>query len=142
MAQDAPEPWTIDDLAGDLAEKLIRRNPHVFAGQQVAGVDEIMSNWEQIKKAEKSRTSALEGVVLAQPALALATKILARAASAGLDVPLPDSDVDTSDVGVALLRLVEAARQRGVDAELALRHEALRHADRVRSAEALPDLGQ
>ena len=81
--------FTVDDVAGDLVAKLIRRNPHVFADTEVGGIDEIIANWEQIKKTEKSRTSTVDGVALSQPALALAAKLLQRVTRAGLTVPPP-----------------------------------------------------
>ncbi len=89
LAEDLPEGrrWTVDDVAAGLVDKMIRRNPHVFAGTEVGSVDEIIDNWEQIKKAEKSRDSVLDGVALAQPALALAAKFLQRARARGHQRP-------------------------------------------------------
>ncbi len=75
--------FDIDDVAGDLVAKLVRRNPHVFGGAEVADVDEITRNWEQIKRAEKARDSSMDGIALSQPALSLAAKVLARAGRAG-----------------------------------------------------------
>jgi XTP/dITP diphosphohydrolase len=124
--------FTVDDVAGDLVDKLIRRNPHVFAGTAVAGLDEITENWEQIKRAEKARDSAMDGIALAQPALALAAKVLARAERAGVAVRLPDP---ATDLGAALLALVADARARGLDAESELRRAVLAIAARVRAAE-------
>jgi XTP/dITP diphosphohydrolase len=136
LAQDLPEEqrWSIDDVAGDLVDKMVRRNPHVFAGADVDGVEAITENWERIKQAEKSRGSALEGIALSQPALALAAKILERASRAGLAVPLPAG----SDLGSALLRTVAQARADGQDAEAALRAAALGYAAAVRAAEFPP----
>ena len=133
LAEELPDgaAWGIDDVAGILVEKMIRRNPHVFAGADVTDIEEITQNWERIKKAEKSRESALDGVALSQPALALAAKILHRVERAGLDVPLPDGD----ELGPALLRLVAEARAAGVDAEAELRRATLEYADEVRHAE-------
>ncbi|MEV0714343.1 MazG family protein [Asanoa sp. NPDC050611] len=133
LAEDLPEDrrWSVDDVAAGLVEKMIRRNPHVFAGTEVGSVDEIIANWEQIKKAEKSRDSAMDGVALAQPALALAAKFLQRAERAGLEVSLPAGD----DLGSRLLRLVAAARAAGEDPEAELRAAALRFADAARAAE-------
>ena len=124
--------WSVDDVAGGLVEKMVRRNPHVFAGESVDGVEAIIDNWERIKKAEKSRDSVLEGIALSQPALALAAKILQRAARAGLDVPLPAGP----ELGPTLLRLVAQARAEGLDAEAAMREAALDHADAVRDTES------
>lgn len=142
LAQEQPQPeqWSVDDVAGDLAEKMIRRNPHVFAGTKVSGLAEITENWEQIKQAEKLRSSALDGIALAQPALSLAEKILSRAQRAGFPVPPPAAPAavptdDPAALGPALLGIVAAARAAGVDAEAALRRAALAHADAVRAAE-------
>ncbi|AGL14595.1 nucleoside triphosphate pyrophosphohydrolase [Actinoplanes sp. N902-109] len=133
LAENLPEDerWTVDDVAGGLVDKMVRRNPHVFAGEQVDSIDEIIANWERIKKAEKARTSVLEGIALSQPALALAAKVLQRAERARLDVPLPDD----AGLGSVLLRLVAQARADGLDPEAALREATLRHADAVRAAE-------
>jgi XTP/dITP diphosphohydrolase len=114
--------WSVDDVAAGLVDKLIRRNPHVFAGAEVAGLDDIVANWERIKKAEKARSSPLDGIALSQPALSLAAKVLARLAKAGGTVPpLPDGDT----LGAELLRLVAAAQERGEDPEAALRAAVL-----------------
>jgi XTP/dITP diphosphohydrolase len=133
LAEELPEGrrWTVDDVAAGLVDKMIRRNPHVFAGTEVGSVEEIIDNWEQIKKAEKSRDSVMDGVALAQPALALAAKFLQRAERAGITVDLPTGD----DLGPRLLRLVAAARAAGEDPEAALRAAALRYADAARAAE-------
>ncbi len=85
-AEDADEPWTIDEVAAGIVDKLVRRHPHVFAGQPVADAAEVEANWERIKGAEKQRSSVLDGVPTAMPALARADKILSRLDRAGLDV--------------------------------------------------------
>jgi XTP/dITP diphosphohydrolase len=134
LAEDLPEErrWNVDDVAGGLVDKMVRRNPHVFAGAEVDGVDAITENWERIKQAEKSRDSALEGIALSQPALALAAKILHRASRLGVEVPLPSGD----DLGSVLLRAVAQARADGLDAEAALRAAALAYGAAVRAAES------
>lgn len=130
-AGDEAARWNIDDVAGDLVDKLVRRNPHVFAGTAVEDVDEIVRNWEQIKRAEKARESAMDGVVRNQPALSLAAKVLSRAQRAGVAVPLP-----AGGLGAELFAIVADARRRGEDAEGALRAVALSYADAVRRAES------
>jgi XTP/dITP diphosphohydrolase len=119
--------FTVDEVAGDLVAKLIRRNPHVFAGAEVDGIEQITENWDRIKRSEKARTSTLDGVALSQPALALAAKVLQRVARAGLDVPLPAGD----DLGSRLLAAVAA----DPDAESVLRAAVLAYMERVRQAE-------
>ena len=131
MAQNLPDgrAWDVDDVAGDLVDKLIRRNPHVFGGAGLTDLDEITDQWERIKKAEKARASALDGIAWSQPALALAAKVLSRARRAGLEVDPPAGD----DLGERLLRQV--AEEGGEDAEAALRRAVTRYADAVRDAE-------
>lgn len=133
LAENRPEDeaWSIDDVAGDLVDKLIRRNPHVFGGEPTEDLDEIIAQWERIKKSEKARDSALDGIAWAQPSLALAAKVLSRAERAGLPVELPLGD----GLGERLLALVAAAREHGEDAEAALRRAVLALAERVRTAE-------
>ena len=134
LAEEQPpeDRWTVDDVAGDLVDKMIRRNPHVFGDASVEDIDEITENWERIKQAEKARQSALDGVALAQPALALAAKILSRVERAGLDVPLPDP----TGLGPSLLHAVADARAQGLDAEAELRRTTLDYAATVRAVEA------
>lgn len=133
LAEEQPEGrgWSIDDVAGGLVEKMVRRNPHVFAGEQVEDLEEITANWERIKQAEKSRDSVLDGIALSQPALSLVAKMLQRVERGGLHVPLPAGD----QLGPALLRVVAEARAAGLDPEAELRRAALAYADAVRAAE-------
>jgi len=133
LAQNLPEDqaWDIDDVAGDLVDKLVRRNPHVFGDAPTQDVDEIVEQWERIKKAEKARASILDGIALSQPALALAAKILSRAARAGVPVAIPAGD----DLGERLLRIVWEGLEQGEDAEAALRRTALDVAAEIRASE-------
>jgi XTP/dITP diphosphohydrolase len=141
LAEELPEAerWSIDEVAGDLVDKLVRRHPHVFGDVAVEGAAHVEANWQEIKRAEKSRESSMDGVALSQPALALATKLLSRAARAGVVAPVPDEPTDpTRDeaaLGAALIRLVAAAVEAGLDAEGALRQTALNYADAVRERE-------
>jgi XTP/dITP diphosphohydrolase len=133
LAEDLPEgeAWNIDDVAGGLAEKMIRRNPHVFGDSPVREIDEITEQWERIKQEEKARGSVLNGIAFSQPALALTAKILSRAERAG--IPVPDAAGDS--LGERLLRLVREAVAAGEDAEAALRRAALALAAQIRAAE-------
>jgi XTP/dITP diphosphohydrolase len=130
--EDADDPWSIDDVAGDIVAKLVRRHPHVFSDTDAPTAAHVEANWEVIKAAEKGRSSAVEGVPLAQPALSLAAKLMSRAAKANVAVDLVGSD----DIGERLLVLVAEARAAGVDPEAALRAAARRYAAAVRLAEA------
>ena len=91
-------------------------------------------NWERQKIAEKGRTSAVDGVPIGQPALALAAKLAARAGRAGLDVT-PGTD---DEIGERLFAVVQDAVAAGVDPEGALRRTARAYRDAIRAAEAAP----
>jgi len=130
IAQDSVEdPFTIEDVAQSITEKLIRRHPHVFGDAKVSGSGEVLENWEKIKAVEKGRTSALDGIAMAQPALPLVEKLLYRAEKNDLDLSLPTmphlEGIATEDsVGKALLEVIAWANRNGIDAERALRSQA------------------
>ena len=107
------------DVARGVHDKLHSRHPHVFGDVSVSGADEVVQNWEAIKKAEKGRTSVFDGITSTLPALLYAHEVVRKAES--IDAAL---DVDGDDVGARLLRLVLEARRAGVDAESALRRAA------------------
>ena len=88
-----PDGFTIDDVAAGIVDKLVHRHPHVFAGLDVADADEVERNWEALKAAEKGRASVLDGIPPALPALALADKMLGRAARRPASPPGPGADV-------------------------------------------------
>jgi tetrapyrrole methylase family protein/MazG family protein len=79
--------FSIDDIIDTLNDKLIRRHPHVFADLKVKDIDQLIENWEKIKKMEKgsSRESVLSGVPSHLPALLKAQKISEKAARVGFD---------------------------------------------------------
>ncbi len=139
IAQEHPlDPFTIEDIARSIVEKLIRRHPHVFAG---AELDDEGVNWESIKAVEKGRTSALDGIAMAQPALPLIEKLLYRAQKSGVKVATPDSvdintDADENGVGKALLAVITWAHKNGIDAESALRNEARSLSEQITSIES------
>jgi XTP/dITP diphosphohydrolase len=108
--------FDIDDVADGIADKLVRRHPHVFAGLEVADADEVERNWESIKAAEKQRTGPTEGIPASLPALAYADKVLGRLQRGG-SVDLPSGE----DLGSRLLGLVAEARAQGLDPERELR---------------------
>ncbi|GIG53648.1 MazG family protein [Demequina activiva] len=119
VAQEHPEdPFGIEDVADAVADKLIERHPHVFeADGEVLTAQDTHARWERIKKETKQRESVMDGVPVAQPALARAQKVLSRAQRAGLDTPLPPEP----SIGAELLALVARAQEQGIDAEAALR---------------------
>ena len=139
--EDPNDPFSIQDVAQAIADKLIRRHPHVFAGVEVQDSTEVLQNWEEIKREEKGRTSALDGIAMAQPALPLIEKLLYRASKYGVDVETPDAidiggSASESAVGLALLTVIAWANANGVDAESALRKEAIALSQQIAAIEA------
>lgn len=136
--------FTIADVARSLHEKMVNRHPHVF-GESAGDGDDLVANWERIKREEKQRTSALDGIPSGLPALALAAKTLARAerAGVGVDFELPAAQlgpsIDGADgeerLGMHLFAMVGAAAERGLDPEMALRSTIRAAADRFRREE-------
>ena len=130
MAQEHPsDPFSIEDVAEGVADKLIRRHPHVFGDVKVSSSEEVLENWEALKAAEKGRTSAVDGVPLAQPALTLVTKLLYRAEKNKLPLDLPTQIAEPEaatleKVGEVLLATLLWASQRGLDSDAALRQVA------------------
>ena len=124
--EDSKQPFNIEDVAKSVADKLIRRHPHVFAGEVVDSSADVLENWEKQKAAEKGRTSAIDGVPLAQPALPLATKVLYRLKKLNYDLAVSEpvklkDDVDQDQFGQILLGLITQAVDKGLDPEAALR---------------------
>ena len=136
-AQDPQDPFDIDDVARTLTEKMVRRHPHVFAGEVAETPEEVLVHWNAAKAAEKrTRRSVLDGVPRGMPALALAQKIVGRAATAGVDTPAAAGPATEAELGEALLALAARARVEGWDAERALRERLRALEDDVRAAES------
>ncbi len=134
--------FTLEDVAEVISEKLIRRHPHVFGNQKVSGTEEILANWEEIKKAEKpERTSVLSGISKSQPALLTAYKISKKAVKTGFEWPnkkslmeciqsefvefekaveLEDEKQMEDELGDILFSVVNLARWHKINPELAL----------------------
>jgi len=146
--------FTIDDVATDIADKLVRRHPHVFADVSVSGADEVKRNWETIKAQERAAAgggpaSALDGVPMSQPALSLAAQLQRRAAAAGAPPELIELQAAragradgsdgakrrVSDVGAELFALIARAQAAGLVPELELRRAAQAFRDRFQAWE-------
>ncbi|KQU67668.1 MazG family protein [Phycicoccus sp. Root101] len=127
----ASEPFDIDDVAGTLVEKLVRRHPHVFSDGDASTPAEVEATWEQIKAAERAAKPAdpghpggeggheglLHGIPRSLPSLLAAEKVVARWERGGRgSLPEPDGGI-----GAELLALVARARALGVDADAELR---------------------
>ena len=143
VAQDhATEPFDIDDVAGTLVDKLVRRHPHVFADGGASTPAEVEASWEQIKAAERATKAShpggeaghdglLHGIPASLPTLLAAGKVVARWERTGrgtLPTPPP------GDLGHELLALVARARAEGSDADTELRRVLRELDEQVRSA--------
>jgi XTP/dITP diphosphohydrolase len=136
VAEEAGE-FTLDDVARGIAEKMRRRNPHVFAAgaPSTLSAAEVDAQWQGIKEVEKPRRSPYDGIPDALPALLLATKILERlgdpppAATAPAG-PVGSARTDETAIGDRLLAVVADAVASGVDPEQALRDAVRRVVDR------------
>lgn len=147
------------EVADHCREKLIRRHPHVFGEVEVTGADEVLGNWDRIKRGEEGRQPGIFSHVPENlPATLLARKVQRRAASSGFDpgdaadaagavaqqaelVVQPDvqpgSEQAFEAVGDLLFAAVNLARRMKVDPELALRASSERFCGRVEGAERL-----
>jgi tetrapyrrole methylase family protein/MazG family protein len=150
------------DVVLSIGDKLIRRHPHVFGDVDVADADEVLVNWEAIKKQEKGETrrSAIDGVPRSLPALHRAHELTRKAAKVGFrwrspegaraklkeelaeaDAAAAGDDVHAlrAEVGDALFALAAWARQLGVQPEDALRQANERFDRRFRALETAYD---
>ena len=123
------QPFNIEDVAKTVADKLVRRHPHVFGDTKVENSAQVLANWEVAKAAEKGRRSAIDGVPLAQPALPLVTKLLYRAEKFNYEIPINQmmklpTEIEEDQFGQLLLGLIAQAVSKGLDPEAALRGAA------------------
>ena len=143
--------FRLPDVIEGIVSKLIRRHPHVFSTVEVSGTDEVLANWEEIKRLERARNgerrSPLTGVPAGLPALAQAEAYLDRLSRLQtIDVPgapweklatLPDTSALSPElVGEVLFGMVAWARARGIDPESTLRETNARYAAVVEQAES------
>ncbi|MET0967364.1 MAG: MazG family protein [Nakamurella sp.] len=136
IAQETPVAdggFDIDDVAGELVDKLVRRHPHVFdpTAAAVGNASDQQLRWDELKKTENGRSGVLDGVAFGQPSTALAAKLGSRAAKFGIDLPPPAGETPAE----AIFRIAYAAGARGEDPESALRAVALAHAAALAGAQ-------
>ena len=158
--------FTIADVTRQVHDKLVRRHPHVFGDSsgntvEVDGTAQVLSNWDAIKRTEKQRTSAFDGVPGSLPSLAYADALQRKAAKLGFDWPdvdgaLPkiaeeagelvaardtgDAEAVADELGDLLFAVVNVARHLGIDPELALRAASNKFRTRFEAVEQLARL--
>jgi len=115
--------FTLADVAAGVDSKLVRRHPHVFGEVEVADADEVVRNWDALKRAEKpDRQGPLDGIPPGLPALQLAAKVLRRAGTLA-----QQANATEAEAGEELLATVMRLAAGGVDLEAALRRAVRRH---------------
>ncbi len=160
--------FDLADVARGVHDKLVHRHPHVFGDVDVENTEQVITNWEAIKKSEKGRSSVTEGIPAGLPALMLATKLARKGHAAGVEPqgvrvdetarllaalsrhadgsdPQPDDPLSTDGgvmqeaVGELLFAVANLAQRLGVDAEQALRSRALSLRADILAAEGVPE---
>lgn len=153
--------FDIDDVADQAVKKLLFRHPHVFGTQAVADVDQVLANWEDLKRQEKhqeSYTDTLNAVARTLPALWRAEKVQRKAARAGFDWPEASSALAKigeeteelraaaqgegnvqEELGDLLFAVVNAARMLQVDPEDALNQATEKFISRFQRVEQSAD---
>jgi tetrapyrrole methylase family protein/MazG family protein len=151
--------FTMTDVARNVREKLTRRHPHIFGHVVANSSGEVVTNWEEIKKAEKpERTGPFDGVVEAAPGLTYAQKAQSKARRIGFDWPSIDGPLEKvheeslevqraivagipddtfAEVGDLLFAVVNVARHLDIDAESALRAATQKFRQRVEAVNLL-----
>lgn len=146
--------FTLANVARGINQKLVRRHPHVFGDAPGDDPAALAATWEAQKREEKQRTSALDGIVPTLPALALAAKVVSRAApvldraepgwrpdvaaEAALVAGADPATVDGDAVGRLLMAAAAHCAAAGIDPEASLRAAARHLAARARRAETSP----
>lgn len=150
--------FTIADVTQGIHDKLVRRHPHVFGDTVADDTDQVLSNWDDIKRVEKGRTSVFDGIPLSLPSLAYAQKVGKKASKVGFDWPtvagafpkvteetaelaeameLDDHEASVDELGDLLFAVVNVARHLKIDAELALRAASDKFRSRFEGVERL-----
>lgn len=160
IAKDEGE-FDIEDVAKELSEKLIHRHPHVFGDTKISSTDEILSNWDKLKKEEKTyRKSILDGISKSQSALMSAQKISKKVVKVGFEwdsveslkdcieseyrefegaVQSGDKDLMEDEMGDIFFATVNLARWYKIDAEQALLRANKKFTARFKKMEELAE---
>lgn len=149
--------FTTDDVTDHVVRKLLYRHPHIFGAAEAETSDEVLANWEELKRAEKGQKTtadAMDSVARSLPALWRADKLQSKAAKAGFEFPNVQGALDKLDeearelreavvsgtnfeeeLGDVLFAAVKVGRFCGVDPEAALHRTCEKFLTRFRSVE-------
>lgn len=154
---DEEKQFDITDVIAGIGAKMVRRHPHVFGDVSVSGANEVLVNWEAIKKTERNKEeeTMFSGIPRHMPALQAAQEVQSRAARVGFDWKEIQGVLDKvaeeveelsraqnaserqAELGDILFSLVNAARHLGVNAEMALRDANKKFVERFTQMEQL-----
>lgn len=162
IAQEAGR-FSLDDVADGICKKLVLRHPHIFGEVKVKDADEVLDNWDEIKKREKGQHTAIEtlrSVPMVLPALMRSQKVQKRAAKTGFDytdAPMAFGDLQSEvgelreamergdkpscaeEVGDLIFSAVNTARMLGLDAEECLTQSCDKFIERFERVERLAE---
>ena len=148
----------LESVARSIHDKLVRRHPHVFGGEEIATAGAVRSRWERVKREQEGREGVFHDVPESLPGLVFARKVQRRAAAVGFEYPDVDGafgDLESelgelreelhggsderraAELGDLLFACVNVARRIGADPQLELRRATQRFRDRVGEAERL-----
>ena len=146
IAEETAPDFTLDSIAQGVADKLVRRHPHVFTDLEVTSNEELEDNWAAIKAAEKPRESVTDGVPAAMPSLQVATQLMYRSRKLGVPVGNAElteqvrtlvADVTEQSIEDLLISVVALAREKDLDSESILRSAMAEYRKEIRTAEGL-----
>lgn len=126
--------FTLADVARGISDKLVRRHPYVFTDAAVP--DDLDRSWEARKRAEKGRTSSLDGIAAHLSSLARAGKVITRMRNHAVPLDLPAEPITAAEAGEQILALVARAQASGIDADQATRDAVRALEAQIRAAEA------
>jgi XTP/dITP diphosphohydrolase len=133
------EEFNIEVVAERMTAKMIGRHPHVFGDAVAHTADDVVAVWDDLKAVEKpGRTSVLDGIPQAMPALALADKVIGRAQKIGVLEKQATGAIamqSEDELGGLLLAIVASAKAQGLDAERALRSTLRELQNEIRESE-------
>lgn len=135
----AKDRYDIGEVISGIADKLISRHPYVYGDEELP--QDFSAAWERRKKAAKKRESVLDGIAVALPTLARASKVAQRIHDLGLastETPSCDKSLSEDELGEQILSLVRRAQLDGIDADQATRTALRRWEDQIRAAEQDP----
>lgn len=130
--------FSFNEVCSGVCKKLVERHPHVFGDITVNNVEDVLTNWDNIKQNSKNRDTLAEqidGICKALPALMLASKYVSKCMKNGIEPvdDFTDDKVTEEEIGEELFRLVAVAKRNGIDPELALQRKCAKFKENIKN---------